>query len=313
MKFKKNRKYLILIFSFLLLMVPSVHADSDEYEVGFDENTEITWEFTKVNEDLLEEMYEFYDPEYEDVDFDYEEDDELKIKITSIDNEDEDYYELNFNLYENDELVGPSYFKVAKDPDDLAEDWINDENDPYFDYGDSYDLFIILTDTEDYLEEFEETISTATLESAFISASSDSIVINNSFLGREDSVAFEYDDDGILEKMTIVYRNIEILEMELKDVTKDQFNLQTFLIITIVIAIILTPIIIGIVLIIKRRSRKSKGIEKPKESKGVVKPSAIPKTSIPPNIMEKASFCEFCGTTRKTDATFCTSCGNKLN
>lgn len=298
-----------------IVVFQSVRADSDEYDLGIEEDTEITWEFTKVNEEMLEELFELYEVEYEAIYFDYKEGDELKYKLTSYDEED-DYYRLYFNVYENDELEGYTTHKVAKDPDDLSADWYAVAGQTNIEYGDTYDLAIILTDTRDYLKEFDESIPSWDHERVY--ATSKSIVINNTDVNREDVAIFEYDEDGILEVFTLIYKNIIILEIELDDVSKSEFNLFFLILIVVIISSVVIVLVVAILLIIRQGKKvpvKVKAVELKKE----IVPFQAPIESIPATIadnsvmgVEEIIFCELCGAKKEVDAIFCTNCGNKF-
>jgi len=316
MKTILKRVYLVIfVLCFSIMFVSSARADSDEYDLELDENTEITWEFTTVNEALLEELFKRYDVDYEALNHDIEEGDEIKYKLTSYDEED-DYYMLYFNVYEDDELEGYTTHKIAKDPDDLSADWYTLPGEPVSNYGNSYDLLIILTDTRDYLEDFDNSIPAADHDRVY--STSSSIVINNTVLYRDDIGIFEYDEDGILEKFTLIYKDVPILIIELDDVSKSQLSILVFLIIGIIIAGVVVLLAVGIILIVKNKNKIPVKITPLDPKKGVIAPPisetprTIPTTNQAASGSQKIRYCDLCGAKRDVDALFCTSCGNRF-
>jgi len=300
------------MLSFLILVIPSASADSDEYDLGFDENTEITWEFKRVNEEKLEEFLDVYDIDYLALDLDYKEGDKLMYKLTNYDDE-EDYYKLYFNVYEDDELIGYTHAKIAKDPEDLAADLFDDISQIDF----TYDFIFVLPKTKDYIQEFGAAIPA--IYNLFVGVSYRSIIIDSTVVGLQDIIVLKYDDDGILEEFKIYYQGYLILVIELDDVSKNEFNLYLFsIIIMTIVIIVVVNIVVAIVLITKHKKKREiadrtlapkKEIISSEATKGSISPMITDKSTI---ILEDINYCEMCGTKRKLNNKFCTNCGNKF-
>ena len=305
----------VLVMCCSILFVCSARAGSDDYDLGFDENTEITWECTRVNEEKLEEFLDAYEVDYLALDFDYDEGDKVTYKLTSYDDED-DYYRLYFDVYENDEpeREGIAHAKIAKDPEDLAGDLFDDPT-VTMESGFSYDFLFILTKSRDYIQEFGTAIPA--LYSLFVGISYRSIIIDSTVLGLGDIVVLTYDDDGILEEFKVYYQNYLILVIELDDVSKSEPNIIPLLIIGIIIPLIAA--ILGVVIFLIIKHTKKESIEARKEELRKEDISHIPKETITPPIVDhtgselkKPQYCELCGAVRKINAKFCIKCGNKL-
>ena len=219
-------------------------------------------------------------------------------------------------MYEDDELEGYTTHKIAKDPDDLSADWYTLPGETVSDYGDSYGLLMILTDTRDYLHDFDNSIPAADHDRVY--STSSSIVINNTVAYREDIGIFKYDEDGILEKFTLIYKDIAILIIELDDVSKSELNIIFFLIIVVIISVAVVILAVAIILIMKRK-RKVPVYVKPQEPEKVAIVSPLSKASIAQPITDQSAlgtqethYCELCGAKRDVDAIFCANCGNRF-
>jgi len=318
LKVKSRLKALFLfifVICFSIIFMPSSRAGSDDYDLGFDENTEITWECTRVNEEKLEEFLDAYEADYLALDFDYDEGDKVTYKLTSFEDED-DYYRLYFDVYENDEREreGIAHAKIAKDPEDLAGDLFDDPT-VTMESGFTYDFLFILTKTRDYIQEFGTAIPA--LYSLFVGVSYRSIIIDSTVLGLGDIVVLTYDDDGILEEFKVYYQNYLILVIELDDVSKGEPNIFPLLIIGLIIPLIAAILGVAIFLIIKHTKKES--IEARTEELRKEDITHIPKETITPPIVDqtglelkKPQYCELCGANRKINANFCIKCGNKL-
>jgi len=317
---KKYLIFLITVIIFNLALIPVVFVRSDDYDLSIDENTVIEWEVTTANEDELEQYFS-YSTDYDESDFDYEEGDEIKVEISSI-TEYDDYYYVECKYYENSENQGYLYEKVAIDPADLAEDLAED-------YGDSYSVVFICTDTKDYLAEFDENVPPA--YSYFVYASGSALFINLTSSGYPYCIIVEYDEDGIQEKLSLLKDNLLIFEMELQDVSHlNPFAtfLMIFIIVNIVV-IILIAVIVTVVILSKRSKKKVSPKTQPTPQltpTPAPQPYAIPKVSIPTQPTEfpkekleteegeakvEAKYCEHCGALKDKDDKFCPFCGVK--
>ncbi|MFX1393429.1 MAG: zinc ribbon domain-containing protein [Promethearchaeota archaeon] len=300
------------MLSFLIFLNPSASGDSDEYDLGIDENTEITWEFSEVNEEKLEELRDEYGIDYIALDTDYEEGDEIMYKLTNYDDQ-EDYYKLYFDVYEEDERIGYTHARIAKDPDDLAADLFEDIGQNDF----TYDFLFTLTKTNEYIQEFGSSIPE--IYTLFVSVSYSSIIINSTAVGLEGVVILKYDDNGILEEFTIYYQEYLILLIELDDVSKPEIDFfLVSIIILIIIIIVGVNIVIAVVLILKHR-KKREIVDKTLAPKKEVISAEVPKKAISPMIIDESpinlddiKYCEMCGTKREVNNKFCTNCGNKF-
>ena len=152
-----SRKSYFLLTLFIVLiplisLTPLVYCASDDYDLGIKENTKVVWRINEVDEEKLKDFFDDSE-ELDDSYFDYEEDDKIKYEINTIsENSEEEYYTVSYTEYLNDESKGAGAQRIAMDPKDIAEDWEEDLN-----LGE-FSIMFVLTDTEDYLDEFEDEI-----------------------------------------------------------------------------------------------------------------------------------------------------------
>lgn len=306
---------LIIVLIPLISLSPLVYCDSDDYELGIEENTKVVWRINEVDEEQLEDFFDDSD-ELDDSYFDYEEDDKVRFDINSIsENSEDEYYTVSYTEFVNDESKGARAQRIAMDPKDIAEDWEED-----FDLGE-FSIMFILTDTKDYLDDFEEEIDP--IYKLFVYVSGSSIIINNTLLTPHFWLKMDYNEDGILEEFTFVLDGDEIFAMELRSYSEqDQFPLLG-LIIAIVISSLLA-IVIGVVVLVVvlvKRAKKKRNVvpTAPIKTQVDTKPEGAIRTKEPTEAGVKEEpekidygYCEKCGSKRESDAAFCSYCGSKF-
>ena len=312
MKIQKKHNLLTIIVVLLTLfsITPIFYCDSDEYEIGIEENSTVVWEVIDADEDQLEQLLSLTDLDEDD--FDYEEEDEITYEINSISEvSDDEYYLISYDHYENDEDKGAKAERIAMDPEDMAEDWEDLKLE-------DYSIMFVLTDTEDYIDEFGDKVSDTYKNILYTSGSS--IILNSTVGGFLFWLKMDYDERGILEEFSLVYNGEEIFNMEQKSYSRS--SEPPLLWVIIIVLIIFSAIIIVVVALVVVLTKKAKKKRAPK-APAPIKPSAdaepeqLTKTQMVSEAEakkgpEKTQYCVNCGTKRDTDAAFCTYCGSKF-
>lgn len=306
---------LIIVFIPLISLTPLVYCDSDDYDLGIEENTIVVWRINEVDKEQIEDFFEDSD-ELDDSYFDYEEDDKIRFEINTIsENSEEEYYTVSYTEFVNDESKGARAQRIAMDPKDIAEDWEED-----LDLGE-FSIMFILTDTKDYLDDFEDEIDP--IYKPFVYVSGSSIIINNTLLMPHFWLKMDYDEDGILEEFSFVLDGDEIFAMELRSYSKqDQFPLLGLIIAIVIITIlaVVIGVVVLVVVLVKKAKKKSKVVPPAPQKPPVdTKPEGVIRTKEPTEAEVKKEpekidygYCENCGSKRESDATFCSYCGSKF-
>ena len=309
---KIQKKYDFLTFSVMILILfsisPAFYCDSDDYELDVDENGNVVWEVTDVDQDQLDSLLSLADLDADE--FDYEEEDRIKYEINSINEISNEYYIITYNYYENDEDLGARSEKIAMDPGDMAEDWEDLSLD-------DYSVMFVLTDTKDYLNEFGDEVSDSYKKIVYNSGSS--IIINGSVGGFFFWLEMDYDDRGIIEEFSLVYKGQEIFKMVQKNYSRSTESPSLVLIFLIVIGIIILLAVVGLIVVLSKKSKKQNKLITPApkvspvklEAETMIKTKEAPKTEIEKEHI-KPVYCQNCGSEREKDAIFCTYCGSKF-
>ncbi len=314
-----RKSYCLLTLTIVLIplisLSPLVYCDIDDYDLGIEENSVAVWRINEVDEDKLEEFFDDSD-ELDDSYFDYEEDDKVRFEISSIsENSEEEYYTVGYTEYVNDESKGARAQRIAMDPKDIAEDWEED-----LDLGE-FSIMFILTDTKDYLDDFDDEIDP--IYKPFVYVSGSSIIINNTLLMPHFWLKMDYSEDGILEEFTFVLDGDEIFAMELRSYSKqDQFPLLGLIIAIVIITIlaIVIGVVVLVVVLVKKAKKKRKIVPATPQKPPVdTKPEGVIRTKEPAEAGVKEEpekidygFCEKCGSKRESDEAFCSYCGSKF-
>ncbi len=312
MRIQKKHNFLLVSILFLVLfsMTPAIYCDSDEYEMGIDENGIIVWEVIDADEDQIEYLLSV--AELDEDDFDYEEEDEIKYEINSITEvSDEEYYIISYDEYENDEDQGTKAEKIAMDPGELAEDLEDFELD-------DYSITFVLTDTEDYIDEVGDDVSDT--YKPFVYTSGSSVILNGSVGSFLFWLKMDYDKHGILEEILLVYDGQEIFNMEQKSYTKsNRLPLIWIIIIFLLIIGAIITIVIALIVVLTKHAKKKKPkkVPTPSEPSVIAEPEQLEKTQIvsedeAKKKPKKTQFCSNCGAERDTDSAYCTYCGSKF-
>ncbi len=312
MKIPKKHNLLTIIVVLLTIcsITPIFYCDSDEYEIGIEENSKVVWEIIDADEDQLEQLLSLTDLDEDD--FDYEEEDKIKYEINSISEvSDEEYYVISYDHYENDEDKGTKAERIAMDPEELSEDLEDFELD-------DYSITFVLTDTEDYIDEVGDKVSDT--YKPFIYTSGSSIILNGSVGGFLFWLKMDYDERGILEEMSLVYKGEEIFNMEQKSYTKsNELPLLWLLIVGLIIFSAIIIVVVALVVVLTKRAKKKRVPKAP----APIKPSAYAEPEQLAKIQlvsetetkkgpEKTQYCVNCGTKKEKDATYCVYCGSKF-
>lgn len=206
----------LAIFSLITLLICSYFPNnaqatySDYDELKIEENEWYEWEITKMDEDSYEDM------SGEGYSVVYEEGNTFKIEIERIIEQFDDKIDDHW-------LIEYEEFGWEKEEDDQGDDWdselyrnpenhgseidgfVNDECEIY-DFGGVDFLFIPSDNVEDFLNESAD-------------HSSDLESNNQKIVGTftDGNATIEYNDNGILEKITATYNNETIYVIELSD------------------------------------------------------------------------------------------------
>ncbi|MFX1393021.1 MAG: hypothetical protein ACFFAH_05535 [Promethearchaeota archaeon] len=316
--------------------------DDTDYECKITEDSELTWKYTKFDPILIQNLSDIYNIDLISLnDIGAKEGSIIEYKIEDIENF-EDKWRLEIS-YESDEISGENTqeLKIYKDPKDVPNSWIYNIED--------LSLRILPSETQDYLDEIKENFKST--ESVDIERNSDlSLAIYQYMNYTAVFTEFRYNDNGIIEKFTLIFFDSIALEYILEDYSLNDVideNLDSFKI--TVAAIISSTILIMIPLygyVLSRNNRAHKNISCQKSSE-LNSPSNsnnkylnTNKSDISSNCGEynainrnyivnhqkkeeikgnyaklkkiKYLFCELCGTRIDEDAIYCHYCGNKL-
>ncbi len=314
-----RKSYCLLTLTIVLIplisLTPLVYCDSDDYDLGIEENTKAVWRINEVDEEQIEDFFEDSD-ELDDSYFDYEEDDKVRFDINTIsENSEDEYYTVSYNEFVNDESNGARAQRIAMDPKDMAEDWEED-----LDLGE-FSIMFVLTDTRDYLHDFEDEIDP--IYKLFVYVSGSSIIINNTLLTPHFWLKMDYSEDGILEEFTFVLDGDEIFAMELRSYSKqDQFPLLGLIIAIVIITLlaVVIGVVVLVVVLVKKAKKKRKVVpatpQKPPvdtKPEGLIRTKELTEAGVKKE-PEKTDYgyCENCGSKRESDAAFCSYCGSKF-
>jgi len=225
----------------------------DEYELMLSEGTTLVYEYTEVNEDLLEELADSTGvEEYEDL-AEIDEGDKIKMVIFAIEEEDERWV-ITLELYKGkdfEERAEDLEVKVYKDPSDLKDKILEEVDD---DDDQSY-LYFLPVNVKDYLESFEESVieDDRYYEVNYeLSVDDTELTFDYTIVGYSDIIEQIYNDDGILEKFSILCDGEDAFKRELIDISQESLNVLSLTVLS-VISMLTSSVIIGVYIFKKKK------------------------------------------------------------
>ncbi len=215
----KSIKYgfILLFLSFigLILVSSSVRAE-EEYQLGVSTNLTLVYEITEVDKEELENLARSSeDDTYKDL-AELEEGTKFKLVISEIKEKDDSWVITSvFYSGENLDQQGDDLeSKVFKDPSDLADDILSEED------AEESLFYFLPVEIEDYLEELEENIleDDEYLEVAYdVYVDGSELTFDYTPYGYDDTIVQEYTEDGILDSYTVLSDDEEVFKEELVD------------------------------------------------------------------------------------------------
>jgi len=255
MKLKSKIIIGMLVFSWIcgvLFSFTSVKAE-EEYQLTLTEGTTLIYEYTKVDEDLLEDLADSTGvEEYEDL-AEIDEGDQLKMVIATIEKE-EDHWIIMVELYKGKEFEERGEdleVKIYKDPSDLKDKILEEVDDD----DDQSNLYFLPVNVKEYLDNFEESVieDERYFEAEYeLSVDDTELTFDYTPLGYSDTIEQTYNEDGILEEFTILCNGEDAFKRELIDISQESFNILSITILSI-ISISAISTIIGIYILRKKK------------------------------------------------------------
>lgn len=243
----------MLIFSWIcgvLFSCTTVRAE-DEYQLTLTEGTTLIYEYTKVDEDLLEDLADSTGvEEFEDL-AEIDEGDQLKMVIMTIEEED-DRWVITVELYKGknfEERAEDLDVKVYKDPSDLKDKILDEEE------SDQSHLYFLPVNVKDYLDNLEESVlkDERYYETEYeLSVDDTELTFDYTVVGYSDTIEQVYTNDGILEEFTILCNGEDAFKRELINISQEIVNALSITILS-VISVVASSVIIGMYIFKKKK------------------------------------------------------------
>ena len=232
----------------------------DEYQLTLTKGTTLIYEYTEVDEDLLEYLADTTGvEEYEDL-AEIDEGEQIKMVITEIEEKD-DHWLITVELYKGkdfNERGEDIEVKVYKKPSDLKDEVLEGEED------EQSHLFFLPVSVEDYLDSFEESVIE---DERYYEVDYELYVDDTKFVfdytavGYSDAIEQKYSEEGILEEFMVLCNGEDAFKRELIDISS-KGNFALSITILSVVSVIATSIIIMTVINKRKRYKKSSDSEK---------------------------------------------------
>ena len=234
MRLRSKVIIVVMVFSWIfgIFFSFTIVRAEDEYQLTLTEGTTLIYEYTKVDEDLLEELADSTGvEEYEDL-AELDEGDQLKMVIATIE-EDDDHWLITVELYKGKEFEDRGEdleVKVYKDPSDLKDE-ILEEGD------DQSSLYFFPVNVKEYLDSLEDRIleDERYYEADYeLSVEDAKLTFDYTSLGYSDTIEQTYSEDGILEELKILCYGEDAFKRELVDVSQETINSLSITILSII-------------------------------------------------------------------------------
>ncbi|MBD3256057.1 MAG: hypothetical protein GF383_13255 [Candidatus Lokiarchaeota archaeon] len=238
---KKSYLGYFLLILILFNIFFSINAVGVTYQVDVNDNDIFLWEVDEYDEDTYENIVSFDTP-------DYDEDEQMKIQITNIEDKSNkwviSYDEWQYTDDTEDFNEGPNKedeIKVYKDPEDKAENII--------DIDDIVEIRIVATPFTNYIEDFRDNFDNPVIN---VFVDDDALVAKYAGETTQFQIELTFGTNGVVKK-------IEYVDSEGE--TFVEINLLEEEIIPGYTPIIIVLIITGFICIIiwKRKDQFSKG------------------------------------------------------
>lgn len=243
----------VVFWNFGLIFSLTPVKANEEYKLALTEGTTLIYEYTKVDEDLLEDLADSTGvEEYEDL-AKIDEGDQLKMVITTIKEED-DRWIITVELYkgkEFEERAEDLEVKVYKDPSDLKDEILEEEEDD----DDQSNLYFLPVNVKDYLDSFEECVieDERYYEADYeLSVDDTELEFDYTIVGYSDTLEQTYTEDGILEEFVILCDGEDAFKRELVDISQENVNVLSIMILSVV-SVVASSVIIVIYIFKKKK------------------------------------------------------------
>ena len=262
MKLKSKVIIGIMVFSWIygVFFSFTIVRAEDEYQLRLTEGTTLIYEYTEVDEDLLEALADSTGvEEYEDL-AEIDEGEQIKMVIATIE-EDDDHWLITVKLYKGkdfEERAEDLEVKVFKDPSDLKDEILEEEED-----FQSY-LYFLPVNVKDYLDSLEESVieDERYYEVDYeLSVEDKELTFDYTLLGYSDTIEQTYSEDGIIEEFVVLCNSEEAFKKELVDISQESLNVLSITILSVIFIIAATSFI-GFVIIKKKKYMNSLDPEK---------------------------------------------------
>ncbi len=308
----------VLLFFIASISFSPITVSALNYDLGIDEGYYITWEYTYIDNVLLQLLN---DNEGYNWGLTREVGDKVKWELENIDSftsGGKDFWKLAIDIYYEGSYSSSDTRFVYKDPEDLGNDWDNPVQ--------GATTILVGENVDAYLTTLITTIGSAD-------------IFKEGLGFKEDPPSHQmeirkYNTYGIMENYSIYYDYQKALEYVLSDFGNIQNSDPVF--IYILIGLVSTVALTALIVAGVKRSKQPTRTQKPVYRGGtyqssespyriarpraqptegmfreIEKPLSKPVTPPPVKTPKIVGTCHLCGAQRDEDATFCPSCGNK--
>ena len=189
---------------FLILCTPINVSSGEPFQIGFQENAELTYEYSYVNNLLLNELMS-EDLSYADFMF-IPVGTMIKWKAIQV-QETSQGWNILIEIWSGsafDELVDRFQARMFKNPVDFSQNLFNDT---------ASNLYLLPVNVSIYLDAFNNTIPSS--ERSYASVNRTQIIYDWTSSGRNDTIIHSYNRFGMLESLEIQYNHTTAFQFQL--------------------------------------------------------------------------------------------------
>ncbi|TFG25994.1 MAG: hypothetical protein EU532_10940, partial [Promethearchaeota archaeon] len=250
-KFRKilNLIGVILIFSLSPIFFPQSYASS-EYDLKLEKNYEITWRYSKVDENLINQINIAFNSSLDCInDPDIEKDLTITHSIEKVEECSNKWkIQISYQSHE-DSKIKSKELSIYKNPNKISDEWFYEIKDLRLRY--------LPVDVDNYLNKLVEnypSFSNISIKKGSFSQ----ILITRSIENESILCEITYDNLGIMDKFKLKFNDETALEYIKSEVRTNNLDFVPLIIIIIFTSIIITIIPVSIFAFTKRNFSKSK-------------------------------------------------------